>query len=316
MSDSTERFYRSSSAAPISGIFTMLTVGTLAGAVLGIVYALVCYYNPFIYFTFFGAIIFGLGVGYAIQYGVRIGKVRSQAVVFGVSALIALISIYFCWAAYLSLAISNEVGGVAVVYDPIAIVNIIQVVAENGAWEIRGATPTGWALYSIWAIEALLIGGALILLGCSFDTPFCESCNRWTKEKDLEAKIPVENAVEFAEAMGEERYSSVLEHRKGEVDPNNCIHLKAHACPTCEDSNFLTATHTVTGTNDKGEEETQTQDLFQHMIVPHEVIHGLSTLPAETPTEAAPAAQPEADALASESESPAKPTGDGSEQNA
>lgn len=299
MSDFSDRLYRPSGSAPITGIATMLTVGTLAAAALGTVYALLCYYNPIIYVTFVGAIFFGLGMGFAIQYGVRIGKVRNPKVVFGVSLILALLSLYFCWVAYISLLINNaeDLEGWVVIFDPLALWNIIQVMAANGVWEIRGATPTGSALYTVWVIEALLISGAAILWGACFDSPFCEDCNRWTKSKDLDAKIPLEHANDFVQSLGEERYSSLMEFRKGEVNEDDCIHLTAHRCPMCEDSNFLTATRTMKSTNDKGEEVTNTEQIFDHMIVPHEVIVGLSKLSAETPatiTEEIPVAENEA----------------------
>ena len=81
MSENAHRYYRPSNAAPISGIFTMLTVGGLAALVLGSIYALVAKFEPFIVFTIFGGLAVGIGGGTAVDYGARVGKVCNRKVV-------------------------------------------------------------------------------------------------------------------------------------------------------------------------------------------------------------------------------------------
>ena len=293
MSETAHRYYRPSSGAPLSGIMTMLTVGTLAAAVLGAVYGAVSYYNPLIYFTFIAAAIFGAGVGMAIRYGARIGRVRNRNVVWGVSFVIAALAVYLCWVAYVSIFVQHHANAEVkaaigpVVMDPLVVGSLIQAFAKQGLWEIKGGRPTGWALYSIWTIEALIIGGVALLTAVGECIPFCEACHRWTEPEDLDAKIPLENAVEFAQALEAEQYSKLLEINSGTVNAKDCVHLTVYGCPMCEDSDHLTAVRKIFVTNDKGEEETKEEMLFANMIVPHRVIEGLATLPVETQTDLA-----------------------------
>lgn len=291
MSDTAHRYYRPSSAAPISGIITMFTVGSLAAAVLAVIYGLVAYFNPFIYFTFIAAAFFGAGVGMAIQYGTRIGRVRNRKVVIGVSFVIAAVAVYLCWVAYVSLVIQMNANAEdkaaigLVVTNPVAVAALIQFFAENPLWEMRGSKPSASGLYTIWALEALIIGGIALLTGMGDCIPFCESCNRWTEPEELAAKVPLESAADFSQALEEEQYSKLLSLRSGTVNPLDCVHLTAYACPLCEETDHLTAVRKTITTNDKGEEETKERTVFENMIVPHSVVQGLATLPAETPAE-------------------------------
>jgi len=269
----------------------MFTVGSLAAAALAVIYGLLAYFNPLVYFTFIAAAIFGAGVGLAIQYGTRIGRVRNRKVITGVSLMVAAVAVYLCWVAYVSLVVQMNANAEdkaaigLVVTSPLAVAAFIQFFAENPLWEMRGSKPSASGLYTIWAIEALIIGGVVLLTGVGACIPFCESCNRWTEPEEVAAKIPLENAADFSQALEGEQYSKLLGLRSGTVNPLDCVHLTAYACPLCEEADHLTAVRKTTTTNDKGEEETQEQTVFENMIIPHSVVQGLAGLPAEAPAE-------------------------------
>ena len=215
MTATLHRYYRPSAAAPISGSFTLMTVGVLAAAVAGTIYAALARYNPLIYFTFIGACFCGGAVGLALQYGARVGRVRNRMVVWGVSAFVGLLTVYFSWVAYIYL-LSD-----LITFQPQIVWQIVQLLAQNGVWEIRGSTPTGGALYTVWAIEAALIGGITMLMGSSTVVPFCESCQLWTEPQILETQVPLENAADFAQAMENEQYSALYALSGGNVNEDD-----------------------------------------------------------------------------------------------
>ncbi len=67
----------------------MPVVGSLVGAVLGVIYSFAICYIPFIYLNLLFTIGFGMGIGFALSWAARVTQVRSST--FGLVALISLI---------------------------------------------------------------------------------------------------------------------------------------------------------------------------------------------------------------------------------
>jgi len=64
-----ELYYKPSGGAPFLGLMITMIVGTIGGAILSIIYSLINYYNPFIYFTVIATGIFGAGCGGVAVFG-------------------------------------------------------------------------------------------------------------------------------------------------------------------------------------------------------------------------------------------------------
>jgi predicted protein tyrosine phosphatase len=69
--------------------------------------------------------------------------------------------------------------------NPMTILQFLQILAAQGAWSIFGWTPTGFALWAIWGLEAITIIGASTAVAWSIvgTTPFCETCDRWIDDR-------------------------------------------------------------------------------------------------------------------------------------
>jgi hypothetical protein len=99
-----ELYYKPSGGAPFLGLMITMIVGTIGGAILSIIYSLINYYNPFIYFTVIATGIFGAGCGGVAVFGLSLGKVRGRMTNAFAGLMIGFISLYLAWVWYLYLA--------------------------------------------------------------------------------------------------------------------------------------------------------------------------------------------------------------------
>ncbi|QDT51386.1 hypothetical protein Pan258_54750 [Symmachiella dynata] len=277
MPEAADRYYRPSNTAPISGIFTMLTVGGLAAVVMGPIYALVSFYDPFVVFSLFGALSIGALGGSAVDYGARVGKVRNRVVVHGVSIVVGLFLVYVSWVAYIGLLTGS------IILSPQIIWQVIQIIAQQGVWEFNGEEPLGAELYVIWVCEAVMICGLVIVSGYRKRPPYCEACGRWSEAMGLEVRVSSECRDELVQVLETERYSALMEFRSEIIHDSDYIQLTPYQCPGCDESCFLSGWRVITEINKQGAWETRTLDLFKDMIVPREIIDGLTALPQEVP---------------------------------
>lgn len=136
-----------------------------------------------------------------------LGKVRGRMTNAFAGLMIGFISLYLAWVWYLYLA-----SGVFL-FNTDAMLLFMKLIAENGMWEIGGATPTGGALYAIWGIEALIILVPAILIALSADTPFCEPCNQWSNESSCSVTFGIpEDLDRFRQSLEDADYSPLFEN--------------------------------------------------------------------------------------------------------
>lgn len=269
---SAERYYRNSGAVPFAGTLLMIVLGMVAGAVLSFGYALLCRYNPLIYLTFLGTLVFGAGVGGAVRIGARTGKVRNRLFVIIVAAAISLISLYLTWVWYIWLLMRQMLPGFPVVFDPVAVGQFIQAIAEDGVWSMRGWEPTGWQLYAIWGVEALIVTIVGVKIGAGDTIPFCEPCNEWTAGGEQSLLLAYRDPAEVRRDLENERYEILDDLRREPADPANALHATIYRCPKCRDSNYLSVVHTVVATNRKGETETSSTPVVTNLRIPEDLV--------------------------------------------
>ncbi len=69
------------------------------------------------------------------------------------------------------------------IFKPAVTIEFMKLFGQIGLWEMKGAKPTGWGLYTFWILEALIVLWMCYSDGSSMETPFCEFCNCWTEKK-------------------------------------------------------------------------------------------------------------------------------------
>ena len=176
--------YEHSGKAPLGGILLTLIVGTVGGVVLGATYGFLIYWSPFIYINLF--ITFGLAVGLAIAVGTaaKRGKIRNSTVVTVLALLITLLAYYVHWSVWISRMM--EAAMLDSILAPSEMWGMVSAVNLFGPWSVFGWTPTGFALWAIWGIEAVAIFGIGAFMAHTVtDVPFCEATDRWSTETTL-----------------------------------------------------------------------------------------------------------------------------------
>lgn len=296
METTVDRYYKPSGAVPLVGTILMQLFGALGAAVLGLIYALVNVYNPLVILTLFAVFIFGAGVGYAVNLGARIGKVRNPGFIMLLGTATGILALYFVWVFYIYLFWRREVGVGPLFWSPSDIFDQMQLLAQIGPWSIKSWTPTGWVLYSFWIAEAITV--VLLSLGVSVanDAPYCDQCNVWTKKQKDVASFALADPGPLKTQLELEGYEILDDLHKLPTDPADCLKATIHSCPRCEDADYLTICHSRLTVDGDGNKSTQETEIVKNLRIHRELaehLQGLGT--ASPPVVVDDAPEPDAD---------------------
>ena len=258
-------YYKHSGAFSISGAATMVVMGVVAGALLGALYGVISFYNPFIYFTFLGALAAGGATGWVVGYGARAGKVRNSVLMVLAGLLAGLVAEYlnlvgWVWAVF---------EGHPVVLSPLTLLSALQRVAEEGAWSLSSWTPKGFWLYLFWIMEGLIIVGVAAFTAPTVlsDVPFCETCSAWVKDKKVFGPFQVPELPDTLKPKLESGDFSVLEQlEKPKSTPQQWLMVELLYCPSCAERVFLAVTVHAKVVEDKKEKE-ESSALVSNLII-------------------------------------------------
>jgi hypothetical protein len=279
-----DRYYRPSGAIPLAGTLLMLLCGSAAAAGLAFAYALLTAFNPFVYLTALGTVVFGVGVGGAVVFGAMAGKVRHQAFIVIVAACAALVGLYLTWVFYIPYILGRMgLPGVPFVFEPKYVFEAIRTLGQNGVWEIFGWSPTGWQLFAFWVLEAAIILGGAVIVAAASRKPFCEACGRWTNEEKLARPLALTDPDLLRATLENERFEILDDLRDHECAPDNALRATLHTCPQCADSDFLTVAHVRVTTGKDGNVQTQTTEIIRRLRIPHSLVEHLRVALVEAP---------------------------------
>ncbi|MEM6771097.1 MAG: hypothetical protein AAF597_10970 [Bacteroidota bacterium] len=262
-----ERYYQESGAINGIGVITLLGIGLVAAAVLGAVYGYATYYIPLIYLNFFICLFFGIGVGKAVGKASIWGKVRNSKAMMGISLIIGLAAWYFAWVFWLNAFSEHE----SFMWNPAEIYSMTSLFAMLGIYEIFGWTPTGVALYVIWAIEAVIIIGGTFLsaLGAMGRQPFCEESGDWTQESIVSSRLePVVNPQDMITRLESHDMGPVTDLKL--VDHNDRVRTKVTLYASKDSSmgsKYLTVDQVVVSYDDEGKAEENETAIVENLIL-------------------------------------------------
>lgn len=183
--------YQHSGTAPLGGMLLTIAGGLVAAGILGAIYGFLIFWSPFVYINFFITLGFGIGLGASVGGLAKLGKIRSTGVVTVLALAILMFAWYAHWVTWSRLITEVLVLNVA------TLSRLLATIADLGAWSIFSWTPTGFALWAIWGIEALMIVG-IGTLGAAgvVDVPFCEDTGQWATDRKLDIRFnPLNDAA-------------------------------------------------------------------------------------------------------------------------
>jgi hypothetical protein len=237
-------YYKPSGAITTSGVVLGLLGGLLVGVISAFVYSYIISYLPFVYLTFLCTI------GYAIVLGVSVGQLmkwgnnRNSSVCLLVSIVVTFVSYYFSWAVWLSVAVSSDqvsVSSLTLAQQPLLLWDVLLRVNEIGAWAMQGATFSGFALWAVWLIEALIIMIASPVIAWSALTsdPFCEACETWCVEEKKIITLGEGEPSELKRRFEAKDFEYLKSLGPRAEKATAWYSLDLYNCPSCNTSNAL-----------------------------------------------------------------------------
>lgn len=248
--------YEHSGKAPLGGILLTLVGGLIGGVVLGAVYGFLIFWSPFVYINAF--ITLGMGFVLAISVGglAKVGKIRNTGVVSVIALIVALAAYYVHWVVWIGRMAEGQT-----IMDPNALWAFISTVNTLGPWSIFGWTPTGFALWAIWAIEAaVVIGLGTISAHGVIDVPFCETTGQWTTESTLPKHF------RSIESVSGNSPSSLLQALQPEDDESPAYTEVSVATADGSELRCVSLSSVVVETDKDGKEDAEKTAIVRNMI--------------------------------------------------
>ncbi len=256
-----EQYYKHSGIVNPIGLFLIPIIGIPCGVILSCIYSYAIFYIPFIYLNFFITLFFGIFLGFILRKIAIIGKVRNTSLLMITGLIVGSIALYCSWITWIYAFTEHAYYTV----DPSDMWLVISKTAELGAWTIFGWTPTGWALYLIWGIEALMIVGVTSILASTIP-PYCENCKQWlTNEIELPPISAISDIDSIKIDLENGSIHSLLSIGLAEQSSATYATITIVQCD-CLETNLLTI-KTLTTEIDDGKEKTEETVVINEIII-------------------------------------------------
>jgi len=212
-------------------ILTSLAIGILASFILPLFYIILGRLIPNIWFIAIIALLLGTGLGFSIDIGVRIGKLRNKKIVTIIAIFCGLFAFYIQWVFFDTLAYSNK--GFTFNLDsadlkvlasdffflfthPNILIQEIINLNKIGTFRIESTDAiSGVLLWIIWAGEfVVILGGAIFaVLNGQASMPYSEINDQWMKRRKIHNRIPVViNKEEILNELGKRDFTVLNDH--------------------------------------------------------------------------------------------------------
>ncbi len=248
--------YEHSGKAPVGGILLALVGGLIAGVLLGAIYGFLIFWIPFVYINAFVTLGFGFGLAVSVGGLAKVGKIRNSGVVTVVALIVAAAAYYVHWVVWVGRMAEG-----ATVTDPGQLWMFIKTVNALGPWSIFGWTASGFGLWAIWGIEALVIVGlGVISAHGMIDVPFCEETGQWTTESTLPGHFQPVDAVNVASP------NAILQALQPNGDSPQTYAEVSVATAEGSELRCVSLNNVVVETDKDGKEETEKTSIVRNML--------------------------------------------------
>lgn len=199
------------SAAP-SAILITIAIGILASFVLPLIYIILGRLIPNIWFIAICALLLGIGLGYCINLGIKVGKIRNKKIATIIAIFCGILGFYIQWVFFDTLMYSNKGftfnltgADIKVLLSdffylfthPNILFQEIVNLNEIGTFRIKGTSNiSGLLLWVIWAGELVVIIGGIIfsVVNGQVAEPYSEINDNWMVRRKYMNRIPfIEN---------------------------------------------------------------------------------------------------------------------------
>jgi hypothetical protein len=246
----------------------------LSGAVVGVLaawlYQLLMDWIPFIYLNLLLCAGFGAALGVAGAWAVKAGHCRNRAVALLCALLLAAAplaaSYYWGYRSTVREIVKQhpEVSPAEVSHE-YTVARWVSDKQEVG-WKIKGSSVTGWGVRAVWAAEALVVFGVvLMIVWGAVSAPYCERCNRFCDPRAL--TLGGVSRKEADPLLGSGDLDAMIALAPPTA-PDGAVGLvfTATVCGGCAETGFLTVVERVT-TIKRGKREEKRTTLISHAVL-------------------------------------------------
>ena len=271
--------------------WTAPLAGLIAAVVGGFIYAYVDVYVPLGVVMLL--VVFGFIVAMAAAVGTAgyVGKCRNPLFLRAVGFATGLLGWYISWVVF-EYALLNRIDQRAqlglweLFASPSLQWNIAKSIAAKGWFAAFGVHPKGIALWTLWGIEALLlIGGTTFLSSTALeDEVFCERCNEWTADSQIELTDPGE--PERVLNVHEDNLEPILELVPAAPDAPAFVRIKLWECISCDETSAFSIERGVrVPDKESGKMEETTTSLVPPTLIAPSMLDVLRSLEEDSEVE-------------------------------
>lgn len=226
-----EEKYAPQGYASAQGVLITSFIGILASFVLPIFYIILGRLIPNIWFIAICALLLGMFLGFMVDLGIRIGKIRNFKVALGIAIICGLLAFYVQWVFFDAIIYSrrgftfnqsaadlkqliSDMGYLFI--RPVTLFNEMAALNEMGTFRIeRTQTVSGALLWLLWAGEFVVIVGSTIYVVATGQVkkPYSELNDEWMKPRKPNLYIP--------QVSDKDHFLTQLQNRNFDVLKNN-----------------------------------------------------------------------------------------------
>lgn len=227
--------YVNSGKFNIGPVLLWTLIGLIAGAVVGIAYTFIAYFDPIIYLNLLVLMGVAAALTWVVVFIVKRSKSRNKAVNLTVTFLICLFSWYAGWAAL--MAYQFEVGFFWWLGHPGMLYEAANIYAESIGWTLNNSEIPAGMLKVFYVIEFLAFFAPMILVATK-KLYYCEFCEGFMKPKNhyfTETDLVTEHLdhIKTGDLTFMEKAGMKLDKSSAEVPEQYKLNL--HTCPGCQE---------------------------------------------------------------------------------
>ncbi|MFT3829251.1 MAG: hypothetical protein QM691_06030 [Opitutaceae bacterium] len=270
------------------GLHALLLVpltGAALGWPLGLAYAYLIKWIPFVYLNVLLTLGYGLVLGVAVGWVLKRCRVRNQPVAAALAVVVGLAANYFQWSGHVHALLD----GAPLLSPPGVIRSVMGFLYEHGSWSLRhGGNVTGWFLGGVWIAEALTILVVVTFLGTApvRDEPYCEKNGCWLDEQTKYETLAAFTDAQQLAVLKAGDIAPVIDARSREAGSPVFARLLLKHSPRCGEFFTLRVENVTRTTNKKGEVKEDVTALTRDLVLPSELRPLIERFASLAPTSA------------------------------
>jgi hypothetical protein len=269
MNENYHSFYQHSGKFGFHGPLLAILAAVGAGYPLGILYAYLIKWIPFIYLNFFITVGYGLVFGFMTGPLLKFAKVRSGVIALLTGLAVGLGASYLSWNGFVQAMVKES----PALITPGQGLEIMKFLYENGSWGIgfSSSSPiTGIPLAIVWLAEAGIIIGLITLLayGAVARTPFCEQHECWLDEEKTIDKLDAFRLPDHIAALQAGNIAPLEQARPRVPASGSFARLTLRHSARCDDFCTLSIENVSVSLDEDGKQKEETESIMTNLLVP------------------------------------------------